>query len=135
MLTLELPSAMWSLIKNPIYMVACLLGCTDLAIVAGFLSFLTKYLETQFGLSKSTASIATGDKKTKNNKLLIIFSGSEKQKSFSRWSCSTWSMHGYCAWWMDTKAMEAANERHYKVDRTDKLPMSRNSHIVYGFRL
>lgn len=51
---------MWRLITNPVYIVTCLGACMELMIVSGFVVFLPKYLETQFSLGKSQASVFTG---------------------------------------------------------------------------
>ena len=51
---------MWKLVCNPIYVVTCLGACMELMIVSGFIVFLPKYLETQFSLSKSQASVFAG---------------------------------------------------------------------------
>lgn len=56
----DLPLSMWRLISNPIYIVTCLGACMELMIVSGFIVFLPKYLETQFSLGKSQASVFTG---------------------------------------------------------------------------
>ena len=50
----------WKLLTNKIYIVTCLGACMELIIVSGFIVFLPKYLETQFNLSKSMASMFTG---------------------------------------------------------------------------
>lgn len=54
--------SMWRLISNPVYIVTCLGACSELIIVSGFLVFLPKYLETQFSIGKSQASVFTGCK-------------------------------------------------------------------------
>lgn len=51
---------MWRLVTNPVYIVTCLGACMELMIVSGFVVFLPKYLETQFSLGKSQASVFTG---------------------------------------------------------------------------
>lgn len=51
---------MLRLLSNPIYMTTCLGSCMELVIVSGFIVFLPKYLETQFSLGKSQASVFTG---------------------------------------------------------------------------
>lgn len=56
----DIPRSMWRLITNPIYIVTCLGACMELIIVSGFVVFLPKYLETQFSLGKSQASVFTG---------------------------------------------------------------------------
>lgn len=56
----DIPLSMWRLISNPIYIVTCLGACMELMIVSGFIVFLPKYLETQFSLGKSQASVFTG---------------------------------------------------------------------------
>ncbi|CAH0762197.1 unnamed protein product [Bemisia tabaci] len=56
----DIPRSMWRLMCNPVYVVTCLAACMELVIVSGFVVFLPKYLETQFSLSKSQASIFTG---------------------------------------------------------------------------
>jgi len=56
----DLPRCIWKLITNWIYLVSCLGACCELIIVSGFIVFLPKYLETQFNLSKSEASMLTG---------------------------------------------------------------------------
>lgn len=56
----DIPLSMWRLITNPVYIVTCLGACMELMIVSGFVVFLPKYLETQFSLGKSQASVFTG---------------------------------------------------------------------------
>lgn len=56
----DIPRSMWRLASNPIYMITCLGACMELIIVSGFVVFLPKYLETQFSLGKSQASVFTG---------------------------------------------------------------------------
>ncbi|KAB0801385.1 hypothetical protein PPYR_05739 [Photinus pyralis] len=56
----DIPQSMWRLVCNPIYIVTCLGACMELIIVSGFVVFLPKYLETQFSLGKSQASVFTG---------------------------------------------------------------------------
>lgn len=56
----DIPLSMWRLVSNPIYTVTCLGACMELMIVSGFVVFLPKYLETQFSLGKSQASVFTG---------------------------------------------------------------------------
>lgn len=56
----EFVLAVKRLLCNPIYMVTCLGACMELAIVSGFVVYLPKYLETQFSLGKSQASVFTG---------------------------------------------------------------------------
>ncbi|CAH1153544.1 unnamed protein product [Phaedon cochleariae] len=56
----DIPKSMWRLASNPIYIVTCLGACMELIIVSGFVVFLPKYLETQFSLGKSQASVFTG---------------------------------------------------------------------------
>ncbi|XP_060516350.1 solute carrier organic anion transporter family member 3A1-like isoform X2 [Cylas formicarius] len=56
----DIPRSMWRLATNPVYIITCLGACMELIIVSGFVVFLPKYLETQFSLGKSQASVFTG---------------------------------------------------------------------------
>ncbi|EEB20444.1 organic anion transporter, putative [Pediculus humanus corporis] len=56
----DIPVSMWRLVSNPVYIITCLGACMELIIVSGFIVFLPKYLETQFSLGKSQASVFTG---------------------------------------------------------------------------
>ncbi|XP_053960049.1 uncharacterized protein LOC128864424 isoform X1 [Anastrepha ludens] len=56
----DIPQSMLRLVTNPVYIVTCLGACMELWIVSGFVVFLPKYLETQFSLGKSQASVFTG---------------------------------------------------------------------------
>ncbi|XP_066908084.1 solute carrier organic anion transporter family member 3A1 [Halyomorpha halys] len=56
----DIPRSMWRLVCNPVYVITCLGACMELVIVSGFVVFLPKYLETQFSLGKSQASVFTG---------------------------------------------------------------------------
>ena len=56
----DIPKSIWRLLTNKIYIVTCLGACMELIIVSGFIVFLPKYLETQFNLGKSMASMFTG---------------------------------------------------------------------------
>ncbi|CAH1773391.1 unnamed protein product [Owenia fusiformis] len=56
----DIPKSMWKLCKNPVYMLICLGSSCEIAIVSGFVVFLSKYLETQFGISNYEANLFTG---------------------------------------------------------------------------
>lgn len=63
------------LLKNKIYLVTSFGICCEISIVSGFVVFLPKYIETQFGTSKSEASLFTGKAKAGR---LYVYSKSEK---------------------------------------------------------
>ena len=46
--------------KNPVYMLLNLGGTFVMIIVTGFLTFAPKFIETQFYIKKSVASLITG---------------------------------------------------------------------------
>lgn len=56
----DIPRSMWRLVSNPVYITTCMGACMELMIVSGFIVFLPKYLETQFSVGKSQASVFTG---------------------------------------------------------------------------
>lgn len=56
----EFPQALVKLLKNPVYMLANLASVFEMMIVTGFLTFIPKYLETQFDLRTSEANLYTG---------------------------------------------------------------------------
>ena len=83
----DIPRSVWKLLTNKIYLVTCLGACMELIIVSGFIVFLPKYLETQFNLSKSMASMFTGGIAIPGNFLPTIYfalhnKGLTGQKSF-----------------------------------------------------
>ncbi|KER32484.1 hypothetical protein T265_12812, partial [Opisthorchis viverrini] len=49
-----------SLIRNRVYLVVCLCICSEMFMIIGFASFLPKYMEIEYHLSKSTASAIAG---------------------------------------------------------------------------
>lgn len=49
------------LLKNPVYMLLNLASVFEMVIVTGFITFVPKYLETQFGLRTSQANLYTGE--------------------------------------------------------------------------
>ncbi|CAG5133316.1 unnamed protein product, partial [Candidula unifasciata] len=55
-----IPKAVLHLLKNPVYAVLLPAICLEICIVAGFVVFLPKYLESQFGTSTSQANLLTG---------------------------------------------------------------------------
>ena len=57
---IDLPISVWRLLTNWVYLASCFGACMELVIIAGFVFFLPKYLETQFSLSKSEASMVAG---------------------------------------------------------------------------
>ncbi|KMQ86889.1 solute carrier organic anion transporter family member 5a1 [Lasius niger] len=71
----DIPRSMWRLVCNPVYVVTCLGACMELVIVSGFVVFLPKYLETQFSLGKSQASIFTGSVAIPGACIGIFFGG------------------------------------------------------------
>ncbi|XP_071114023.1 solute carrier organic anion transporter family member 5A1-like [Haliotis cracherodii] len=56
----DIPRSMLRLLKNSVYIVVCLGICCEISIVSGFVVFLPKYIETQFGTSTSVANLFTG---------------------------------------------------------------------------
>ena len=48
------------LLRNPVYMLLNLASVFEMVIVTGFITFVPKYLETQFGLRTSKANLYTG---------------------------------------------------------------------------
>ncbi|XP_077990594.1 solute carrier organic anion transporter family member 5A1-like [Glandiceps talaboti] len=54
------PRAVYSLFTNPIYVCTTMSGAMELAIVTGFVTFIPKFIESQFSLPPSTASLLTG---------------------------------------------------------------------------
>ena len=59
-LSVDFPAAVWHLLTNPVYIVTCFGICCEVSIVSGFVVFLPKYLETEFGATKSAANLLTG---------------------------------------------------------------------------
>ena len=56
----DIPRSILNLLKNKIYILTSFGICCEIGIVSGFVLFLPKYLETQFGTSKSMANLFTG---------------------------------------------------------------------------
>ena len=56
----EFPRAVMKLLRNPVYMLLNLASVFEMVIVTGFITFVPKYLETQFGLRTSQANLYTG---------------------------------------------------------------------------
>jgi len=71
----DFPSAVCSILTNPVYIVTCLGICCEVSIVSGFVVFLPKYLETQFGSTKSVANLLTGGIAIPGAVIGILFGG------------------------------------------------------------
>lgn len=56
----QLPRAVLSLVKNPLFMVTTVGITTEIFVVIGFIQFTPKYMENQFLLSQSQANLLTG---------------------------------------------------------------------------
>ncbi|TNN06415.1 Solute carrier organic anion transporter family member 5A1 isoform 3 [Schistosoma japonicum] len=56
----DFTTVVFSLIRNKIYIMACLCISTEMFIVIGFASFLPKYLEMEFRINKSSSSLIAG---------------------------------------------------------------------------
>ncbi|XP_041361891.1 solute carrier organic anion transporter family member 5A1-like [Gigantopelta aegis] len=56
----DLPKSILRLLKNSVFVVLCVAVCCEISIVSGFVVFLPKYIETQFGTSTSVANLFTG---------------------------------------------------------------------------
>ena len=65
-------SEMWKILRNPswIFMTAAIVA--SVIVVSGFASFGPKYVETQFGLSASTASLAIGAVGEYTNLVILV---------------------------------------------------------------
>lgn len=77
----DIPLSMWRLVSNPIYICTCLGACMELMIVSGFIVFLPKYLETQFSLGKSQASVFTGKNISSRHLYSLLLFTVDSQKS------------------------------------------------------
>ena len=56
----EIPKSILKLLRNPVYALLLPAISCEIAIVSGFVVFLPKYIETQFGTSTSVANLFTG---------------------------------------------------------------------------
>ncbi|XP_074656314.1 solute carrier organic anion transporter family member 5A1-like [Tubulanus polymorphus] len=56
----DIPQSVYRLLRNPVYLITTLGICCEVSIASGFVVFLPKYLETQFGISNSLANLLTG---------------------------------------------------------------------------
>nr|XP_039263611.1 solute carrier organic anion transporter family member 5A1-like [Styela clava] len=56
----DLPRAFFSLLSNPIFLCITVTATLEFSIVTAFLTFVPKYLQNQFGVDPSQASIYTG---------------------------------------------------------------------------
>ncbi|XP_067936676.1 solute carrier organic anion transporter family member 5A1-like [Watersipora subatra] len=72
---LEFPKALMKLLRNPIYMLLMVTTVLEMIIVTGFLTFMPKYLETQFQLRTSEANLYTGSLAIPGAVLGILSSG------------------------------------------------------------
>ena len=57
---IELPKSTLALLKDPVYIFINIGSVCGFAVVTGFLTFAPKYLETQFYVKKSNASLIVG---------------------------------------------------------------------------
>ena len=58
----ELPSLVWNMIRNKVFMIVTLTSCSEFSIVVAFLTFMPKYIQDQFSIDPSKVS------KVKNSK-------------------------------------------------------------------
>ncbi|KAF6020599.1 SLCO4C1 [Bugula neritina] len=56
----DLPKASWYLMKNPAYMCITAVVTSELALAAGFSTFMPKYISNQFGYTASWSAMVTG---------------------------------------------------------------------------
>lgn len=59
--SVDLPSAVLSLLTNPTYVFVCLAATSEFSIVTGFIRFVPKFIESQFNISASSADLLTGN--------------------------------------------------------------------------
>ncbi|KAL3892149.1 hypothetical protein ACJMK2_004386 [Sinanodonta woodiana] len=71
----DIPQSILSLLKNKVYLLNSFGICCEVSIVSGFVVFLPKYIETQFGTSKSEASLFTGGIAIPGAVLGVLFGG------------------------------------------------------------
>ena len=55
----DVPRSVWRVCRNPVYVCIVLGACSHVTLV-GFVTFLTKYLHSHFGVTAALASIYTG---------------------------------------------------------------------------
>ena len=49
----ELPSLVWNMIRNKVFMIVTLTSCSEFSIVVAFLTFMPKYIQDQFSIDPS----------------------------------------------------------------------------------
>lgn len=115
----DIPLSMWRLVCNPIYVVTCLGACMELMIVSGFVVFLPKYLETQFSLGKSQASVFTGKFISKSKwsfRFNLFFN--------FRFHCNSWSLYRNFYWRMSFEKISNPTKRSSSICTYIKSCMS-----------
>lgn len=53
----ELPSLVWNMIRNKVFMIVTLTSCSEFSIVVAFLTFMPKYIQDQFSIDPSKVRI------------------------------------------------------------------------------
>lgn len=106
----DIPLSMWRLVSNPVYIVTCLGACMELMIVSGFIVFLPKYLETQFSLGKSQASVFTGERRhcVAQPADLNFFFFFDNCNRFDR---SPWSVYWHLCWRLFSETISVTTTR------------------------
>lgn len=56
----DFPGALAKLLRNPVYLLLNLATVFEMIIVTGFLTYVPKYLQTQFDVKSSEANLYTG---------------------------------------------------------------------------
>ncbi|THD27393.1 Solute carrier organic anion transporter family member [Fasciola hepatica] len=68
-------SALRSIVRNKIYLVVCMCICSEMFMIIGFASFLPKYLEMEYHISKSATSAIAGGLIVPSGALGILIGG------------------------------------------------------------
>lgn len=65
----DLPTATWILVKNPTFLFVTFACASDFLIVGGIVTFLPKFIQSQFGQSDSFSAFLTGKPNVRYQKL------------------------------------------------------------------
>ena len=56
----DIPLAIWSLLKNPVYMMVNVASAAEFSIITGFVRFVPKFVQSQFDVNAAVANLITG---------------------------------------------------------------------------
>ena len=93
----ELPSLVWNMIRNKVFMIVTLTSCSEFSIVVAFLTFMPKYIQDQFSIDPSKVNFHSQNKNFILRSKIVLYIPISKR--ITQWISNWLKWSAFSQWW------------------------------------